>query len=147
MTQVSKYPVSKEVYERIFDIFLYTLAGLRTKKDVADFLEEFLTPTERVMFAKRFAVAFLLTKGYCYREISQILRVSISTIGFVSLDLKIGKNYKKVVSQIVKSGEIKESLEFVTRKALEVLSAGVSKSGSWRYLKNEIESKRKKKPF
>jgi uncharacterized protein YerC len=147
MGQVSKYPISSEVYERIFDLFTETLSSFNTKKDIAKFLDDFLTPTEQVMLAKRYAIAFLLTKGYSYREISKILRVSISTIGFVSLDLKIGRSYRKVISRIMKNERTKESIDDMVSKVLSVLSAGGSKSGSWRSLKDEIENKKRKKVF
>ena len=69
MSQVSKYPVRKDVYEEIFETLLETIAGLTTKKDVSAFFNEFLTPTERIMFAKRLAVGLLIAKGYDYKDI------------------------------------------------------------------------------
>ena len=147
MPQVSKYPISKDVYERIFDVFLKTLAGLKTKKQVSGFLKEFLTPTEQVMLAKRLAIAFLITKGYSYREIANILRVSVSTIGFASLDLKDGENYKKVIDKVLKNEEVDEFIENVGEKVAALFSVGGSKSGAWRYLKSEIQNKSKSKVF
>ncbi len=147
MTQVSKYLISDEVYERIFDIFVKAFLNLNTKKDITNFLNDFLTPTEQIMLAKRFAIAFLLTKGYSYREISEILRVSTSTIGFVSMDLKLKKYYRNVVDEIFKDERVEESIEKVVSKVLGILSSGGSKSGSWRSLKSEIENKKRKKPF
>ncbi len=147
MPQVSKYPISKDVYERIFDVFLKTLAGLKTKKRVSGFLKEFLTPTEQVMLAKRLAIAFLLTKGYSYREVGDILRVSKSTIGFVSLDLKDGESYKRVIDKVLKNEEVEEFIENVGEKVSALFAAGGSKSSAWRYLKREIQNKRKNRVF
>lgn len=147
MTQVSKYPISKDVYERIFDVFLKTLAGLKKKSHFQGFLEEFLTPTEQIMLAKRLAIAFLLMKGYSYREISMILRVSLSTIGFVSLDLKEGEYYKKVVNKVLKNEEVEEFLNNVGEKVAALFATGGSKSSAWRYLKSEIQNRRKLKVF
>ncbi|OGM60034.1 hypothetical protein A3A75_01360 [Candidatus Woesebacteria bacterium RIFCSPLOWO2_01_FULL_39_10] len=53
MTQVSKYPVSKDVYDRIFEIFLKTVTGLYTKKITSNFFKEFLTQTEQVIPLRR----------------------------------------------------------------------------------------------
>lgn len=147
MTQVSRYPVSKEVYERIFDIFLKTITGLYTRKFTSGFLEEFLTPTEQVMLAKRLSVAFLLSKDYNYREISKILRVSTATVGRVALLYKESKYFKNVIKRILKDEKIDEFWQEVGEKITSLLSAGGSKSGAWRYLREEIKNKRKKKVF
>src|SRR3989344_7650258 len=92
MTQVSKYPVSKDVYERIFEIFL----------------KEFLTPTEQVMLAKRLSVAFLLSKDYNYREISKILRVSTGTVNRVALSYRKESHYKMVIEEILRDERMDE---------------------------------------
>ncbi len=147
MPQVSKYPIPKDIYKRIFDIFLKTLEGLKTKKNLEGFLNEFLTPTEQVMLAKRLAIAFLILKGYSYREISEILRVSISTVGFVSLDLKEGTYYKKVIEKVLRNEEVEDFIESVGEKVATLFAAASSKSGSWRYLRDEIRKRRMRKAF
>lgn len=147
MSQVSKYPISKEVYETIFGIFLGTIADLKTKTQVSEFFKEFLTPTERIMFAKRLAIAVLLAKNYRYREISKILRVSATTIGGISLQYKYGDNFKRMISHVLESEKSEKFwLEF-SEKVSGILSSGGSKSGGWFYLKQELRKKRLKKAF
>lgn len=85
---VSRYPLGQRVKERIYGIFLETLADLSTSKDVGDFLEQFLTPTERIMLAKRLSIAFLLAKDYDARMISRILKVSTTTVSTVNYWIK-----------------------------------------------------------
>src|SRR3989344_2783004 len=102
MPQVSKYPVSKDVYEQIFDILLGALAGLQTRKQVSNFIADFLTPTEAIMFSKRLAIGVLLAKKYDYRDISKILRVSTTTVGSVSLLYNHRPNFKKTVDEITR---------------------------------------------
>lgn len=95
MTQISKYPISKAIEKRIFEIFFGTIVNLKNSNDVASFLEDFLTPTEKMMLAKRLAVAVMLAKGYDYREIKKTLRVSFQMVANVSLWLKYkGKGYQ-----------------------------------------------------
>lgn len=147
MPPVSKYPVSNEVIERIFEVFLKTITGLKTKNRAAEFLGEFLTPTERIMLAKRLAIAFLIAKGYEYREISKILRVSTNTVGKVNFAYKYGDAYKKVVDRVLQDEKVEEFLENVGEKVTALLASGGSKSGTWRYLRQEIKQKRKGKPF
>ena len=147
VTQVSKYPVSRDVYDRIFDVFLKTISDLQSKKQIADFLNEFLTPTEQIMLAKRLAIAFLLTKKYDYKSISKILRVSTSTIGRVALSVKYGDSFRNVVIKILKDEKMEEFWLTVGEKVATLLATPKSKSGTWLYLKQELEKSKKGKVF
>lgn len=82
MAQVSRYPISKEIYDRCWEIFTKTLVGIRTSKDAEEIVSDLLTPTEKIMLVKRLSIALLLSKGYEYREIIKLLRVSFPTIAF-----------------------------------------------------------------
>lgn len=141
MSQVSRYPISNEVFERCWEIFTKTLIGIRSSKDVDEIIGDLLTPTERIMIAKRLSIAFLLNQGYEYREISKVLRVSFPTISMVNIGLKYGKNgYKKAISRISSDEDLREFLN----KTVQVLITTGTKgkgSGTWRYLKKELEKK------
>jgi TrpR-related protein YerC/YecD len=96
MAQVSRHPLSKLIYERIFEIFIKSIISIKNKKEAEDFLNDFLTPTERIMLAKRLTIAVLLTKGYDYNQIHKVLHVSTATIAGVNVFLKYtGEGYKK----------------------------------------------------
>ncbi|PJE70037.1 hypothetical protein COU97_01860, partial [Candidatus Shapirobacteria bacterium CG10_big_fil_rev_8_21_14_0_10_48_15] len=84
MAQVSRLPLSEKIYQRIFEIFFQTAAEIRTKKAAEEFFNDLLTPTERIMLAKRLSIAVLLAKGYDYRSIREILHVSPPTIATAS---------------------------------------------------------------
>lgn len=144
MSQVSKYPVRKDVYEEIFETLLETIAGLTTKRSVASFFEEFLTPTERIMFAKRLAVGLLIAKGYDYKDIRELLRVSTATIASYSAYYKYGSGYKEVINEILRNQKIEEFLLSLAEKISSAAAMGGSKSGSWIYLRNQIKKKRLK---
>lgn len=148
MPQISKYPISKEVYERCWEVFTKTLVGIRDREEAQEVINDLFTPTERIMLAKRLATALLLIKGYEYREISRILRVSAPTIAMVNAALKYGNNgYKKALTKILSE----EKFNNYFNKAIEVvvsLPAGGGKgSGVWKYLKEEVKEKNRKKPF
>lgn len=144
MAQVSKYPVSKDVYERIFDLFIKAISDLGSRKDTSGFIQELLTPTEQVMITKRLAIAFLLAKKYEYREISKILRVSTSTVSRVAYSYKEGKYFSNSIDKILKDEKTEEFISGVGEAIAKLLAAGGSKSGSWRYLKDEIRKKKEK---
>jgi len=147
MTQVSKYPIHKDVEKRIFEIFKSTIRSLKDSTDIEDFLADFLSPVEKIMLAKRLSVAVLLSKGYTYPTIGRILRVTPSTIANVSLSLKYsGKGYKKAVENILYN-ERKDAFW----QNIEDLLAKIppSKGSDWSYWRGEHEKKKrlKKKAF
>ncbi len=143
MAQVSKYPISNEVYERCWEIFTKTLIGIKNSKDAEEIISDLLTPTERIMLAKRLSIALLLTQGYEYREITKVLRVSFPTISMVNLALKYGKNgYKKAVDRILRDEKLKEILNKTAQALITPATKGKG-SGSWRYLRQELEKKTK----
>lgn len=148
MAQVSSRPIPEKIYQRILEIFSQSLIKLKNKKEVEDFINDFLTPTEKIMLAKRLAIAFLLEKKYNYRSISEILRVSLPTISSVSLMKKLGgEGYRRVMSKLLEEESIKDFL----MEMGEVVSGGLGKSSkggaAWRYLHQKLKQKRKEKPF
>src|SRR3989344_4354265 len=107
MAQVSKYPIHKDVEKRIFEIFKSTISRLHSGEDIENFLEDFLSPVEKIMLAKLLSIAVLLAKGYSYPSIARILRVTPPTIANVSIRLKYsGRGYKKMVEEILSDEKI-----------------------------------------
>lgn len=148
MGQISRYPISNKVYERCWDIFNKTLIGIHNKKDAQIIISDLLTPTERIMIVKRMAVAFLLTQGYQYREISKILRVSLPTISTVNLAVKYGKGgYNKAISRILKDEKLASMFNNIAKTLVSAGAMGGKGSGGWRSLKRELENVELNKPF
>lgn len=148
MTQVSRYPISKAVYERVLEIFFGILVRIKTKSEAEQFIHDFLTPTERVMLTKRLAIAFLLEKGYEHRTICRVLRVSAATIARVNLVKQYGgEGYQRMISKLMRDEKIKDFLLGVAEAVSRMGSVGGKGSGGWRHLRREIEKERTKKPF
>lgn len=109
MSQVSKRWLSKETEDRMMEVFWQSLAFCSTKETVASFLEDLLTPTEKIMLSKRVSIALLLLKGYDYKSINDILKVSDQTIWTVSFWLKTkGRGYRMVLKKIMQSEKWEE---------------------------------------
>lgn len=147
MAQVSRYPVSKEVSDRMFEVFRMTISSLNSKEDIEDFFNELLSPIEKIMLAKRLSIAVLLAKGYSYPSISASLRVTPRTIASVSITLKYrGKGYRKAVEKILADEKMNDFWE-----KIEDFIAGLPPTkGSfiyWRDKYNREKLKRKKKAF
>lgn len=143
MSQVSKYPISSEVADRIFEVFIKSLLKVNSIQEARDFTYDLFSPVEKVMLAKRLSIAFLLMKGYQYREISKLLRVSLGTIRSVNLSLKLGKGgYKNILEKIAKEEKLEEFFLDIFGKLLSPMALGV-KSVGWKYLKEEVEVEKK----
>jgi uncharacterized protein YerC len=101
MTQISRIPLRKEIEKRVFEIFLTSFAKANKKEEIDYYLQDLLSPTERIMLAKRISIAFLLDKGYDQRTVSKILKVSLTTVNRVSLRLQLGGDgFRKVIKGI-----------------------------------------------
>ncbi len=104
MPKVSRSQLKPEELQRIRDAFLGALALLRTKEDVEEFLQGFLTPSEWKMLTKRLAVAEMLLSGESYVKIEERLKVSNTTISRIQNLLHLyGAGVKKLIHQLRKT--------------------------------------------
>lgn len=146
MSQVSKYPLSKETYDRIFEIFLKTLINIKGKDEGNSLISDFFTPTERIMFAKRLGIALLLEKGYGYQVIKGSLKVSSATIASVNQARKYGKNsYHSFITKILRDEQVSAFLEDLALKFVSLPASGTKGSAVWKKIEKGIESKKRKK--
>ena len=129
MARISEEPVSKHVLEHIAELLIYEIARIRTDVSAQAFLESFFTPTERIMFAKRFAIIVMLEEGWPYSEIERVLKVSPSTIGRLQQ-----KRERGVYNALLYSGAKKKSrsagftLEAILRGGLPPITG----KGRWK---------------
>lgn len=138
MSKISRRYFDKELEDRIFEVFLKTIVDIKTVAEARDFIEDLLSPTEKIMLIKRLAIAILLTKGKTYDYIDHTLKVSRATIMTVSLWLKHGKGgYRKVVDKIIKSQNKEELMDKIEEILLRL-------SPPKRFESIEFEKKRKR---
>ncbi len=121
MTKISRRFLNKDLEKRIFELFLKTIVDIRTSDEARNFIEDLLSPTERVMLIKRLAIAVLLAKGFTYDNIDDTLKVSRSTIMNVSVWLKHGKSgYRNAVGKIVQTHKKEEFIDKVEEMLLKL---------------------------
>lgn len=109
MSQVSRFMLKPEVWEKIFDLFSDTFLRIKDKRKLNNFFDNFFSPTEKVMLSKRLAIAVLLAKGNDYQSIRNTIRVTTGTIAKVNLLLKSNnRGLYTAVGEILKrdSGKI-----------------------------------------
>lgn len=123
MSQVSKRLINQKIEERMFEVFFGSLAELNKKEDIEAYLFDLLSPVERVMLAKRLAIAILLSKDYSYAAISDILKVSSPTISSISIWMKhSGKGFEIVVKKILRDEKFKETLKEIEKSFAKFLA-------------------------
>lgn len=106
MTRISRIPIEKDIWERVWNIFLDSLSSLK-KESTADFVNDLFSDAEKIMLAKRLSVALMVIKDYSPAEISDTLKVSPSTVNSVKKWLNIkGEGYRMILSKIVRSEEM-----------------------------------------
>lgn len=110
MSKISKRVLHQELENYIFDLFIKTISDLKNESEVKNFVEDLLSPSERIMLIKRLAIAILLSKDYTYDAIDETLKVSRPTITRVSISLKYGKSGYQQVTQKILQRQKKEKL-------------------------------------
>jgi TrpR-related protein YerC/YecD len=126
MPRLSGRRVSPKQMGYFVDLLCDAFTLLVDRKEMGEFLKEFLTPTEVRYLAKRFLIAIMLRKGYDWQTIEAHLKVGDDTIARVNNRLKYGNGaLKGVIDQII---EIEE------KRQLELESRGLPK----RYSKQTV---------
>lgn len=117
MAQVSSQYIKPEIKDKLQSLLVSCISRCSQVSLAADFVEDLLTKTEKVMISKRIGVALMLLKKVGAREISETLKVSFPTIYKVKtwLDFK-GSGYRSLLESILKEDAAKERAH---RSALE----------------------------
>ncbi len=141
MSQVSKNKLNNKVYEKIFSLFPNFLYRMTSRGKQSELIDSFFTRTEKIVLAKRVAIAFMLVKGYDYRQISSKIKVSTSTIIKVADSLRSHpSSIKKELELIASEDSFKEFLNSIGYQLAKLLPP---KSGNWSSWRGRIEKDRR----
>lgn len=126
MPHVSRKKLPDKVLRQILNSFLFVLTDIKDRKKMAEFLDAFLSKTEKIMLAKRLAIVFLLSEGVEETKISETLSVTQSTVSRIKLWYETkGTGYKVAVVKL-KRQKLLEELKLL---ALEVARRGIRAAG------------------
>jgi len=116
MSQVSKRILKADITERLFQNFWEMFADIKQTRQVQLFLEDFLSPTEKIMLAKRMAIAILFSKGYDHRTISSMLKVSTTTVNNIARFLNAKTpGYQLLIKKYSQKQSTKEFIQELER--------------------------------
>ncbi len=136
MPHISKNQLKEDVFLKIYNQFSNTVSGSQKKQEV---LNDLLTDTEKIMFAKRLAVIFMILEGASFYHIQESLNVSTSTTGRFSRNLNKGtySHIKKLFYTKQKKKDFWDTLEVVVRAGMPPMGRG-----RWQWL-NDMDKKYK----
>ncbi len=111
MVRISKIKLQDDILMRIYQLFFELVLRSQSKDSFLDLLDDILTPTEKIMLAKRIGIIYLVIKGVDQRTIAHVLKVSSSTVA--SHALLIHKQDSRVVVIIRKMLTKEKVLGFI----------------------------------
>lgn len=140
MTQISRIPLQKEVEKRVYEVLMESIATATTHKTVDHLLDDLFSPTEKLMIAKRLAIALLLLKGYEQRVISHWLKVSLTTVSKVSLAIQRGNNgYKTVIGALLRKEELEKFIQKIDDTLADLMPPVGKNWTNWRRARWKIK--------
>lgn len=109
MAQISKRKLNEDIQSKMFEMFLSSFAKCENDEELMAYLSDILTETEAVVMAKRLAIALMLSKGYGYVQICDLLKVSPPTVSKVKtwLDLR-GDGFRAVLKKVLEDKETED---------------------------------------
>lgn len=132
MPHISSKKLKKEHLQKLYNEFSFALEKSAKKSWIKFFLNDFLTHTEKIMLAKRFAVIYLLSKDVPTSYIAEALCMSPATISRMSVKYDIGR-----YSSLLKA--IKNENKDIWGILEKILKAGLpprAGRGRWKFLYN-----------
>lgn len=127
MTKLSRWPIEKQKMSLFLDDFWTAVASLKSKPEARLFFNQFLTHTERKMFAKRFQIAMMLILKYDYKSIRNRLGVSGATIAKINNWLEENREVLIAVARRIVQLKERKVIEIESKKrSVKGRSGGVS---------------------
>lgn len=116
MSQVSKKVLPKNIKARLLENLWESFSSIKNPQEARTFLEDFLSLTEKTMFAKRIAIAILLKKNYDFRSISSLLKVSTTTVNNIYKLINLNsKSYNLIIEKYNRRKATKELFQALER--------------------------------
>lgn len=134
MPQVSKRYLPEEKLEKIYKLFFDLITNVEDVDEAKEVITEILTKTEQVIIAKRIACFYLIYKKVSSIEISEAIKLSISTVTHYQY---IFEN-SKIIKEFLKRKLTQEKITNILKDVFVELWYGMPRKGSdWKYNKKQ----------
>ncbi len=112
MTRISKKFIKEEIILKLYRLFFEVFSRSNDQQSFLSLIDDILSPTEKIMIAKRLGMIYLLIKGVDFRTIAETLKVSTATVLFYSVVYKEKKvQTTKLIEQMLKKEKVLNFLE------------------------------------
>lgn len=85
MTRISKKHIEEETIMKLYQLFFEVFSRSDDQEGFLSLINDILSPTEKIMIAKRMGIIYLLIKKVEIRTIADTLKVSTATVFFYSI--------------------------------------------------------------
>lgn len=101
MPHLSRNKLSRKTEQEITEKLVLILTTTTRTKEMTELLNSLITPTEKIMLAKRLAIIVLLEDGTPEAQVAQILHVTRSTVAKMQLFYEArGKGFKIALKKL-----------------------------------------------
>lgn len=113
MAQISKRTVNKKVWRDMWGMVMEIVNGSRNMSAAKRRIlwMGLLTPTERVVFAKRWMAGLLLVSGWSEVDVARTIQLSTATVYKWSEVLRRDDEFRKLLAEFLKNKRIKPFAE------------------------------------
>ena len=115
MPHVSRIQLKKTLENQLINTLDLLLTKLSKKDDVKKFLLSLLTPTERLMLAKRLTIIILLKEGLTESEIAKKIHVTRVTVSRLQLFLEARGEGYEIAMKILQNEKIMQELKMLLK--------------------------------
>ena len=122
MPHISSYALHAKAVGHLLDKLGRAIEHLKNRAEINLFFNDLLTPTERMMLAKRLAIILMLEKGFTFAQICSTLKVSESTISAMRERMdRGGTGFHLIIMKFEKDENATKFFENI-KKVFEVLT-------------------------
>lgn len=143
MARISKFKLRDDVLEKLFSLFFEIIGNQDDKDEFNEIIKGVFSYNERIVFAKRIAIIYLLLKNIDFHNICMALNVSSATVA--KFKLLIENKHDGLINafdNIIFRDKTREIIDDFFNTIFAPGKYGVNWKVAW---KRKLESERKKK--
>lgn len=131
MTNISKRKVKEDIREKIFQLLFEAFGNIADREEFTGIIHDILSPTERIMIAKRVTIIFLLMKEIDHQMISDVLKVSLTTVAKFQFIMENSKGIVEALRGLVRNEKIAHFFEEIWLEFRGPGVPGVNWKSAW----------------
>jgi len=139
MPHVSKRRLEDKYVRDLFLEIVSVFERAGRRGELRQVLNQLLTSTEKIMFAKRLAVISMLSQDIPIHAIADSLLMSSSTVDIMSLRFEVGR-YDKVIKCGLKKTDVGDVIRMI--QTVGGIMPSPSGKGRWRFLDDSLRKDR-----